>query len=181
MGRFAGVVGILLVVAGVVYRIFFWGADVIEMVETDQQNELVRLSNSIVDPLNATTDSVNLIHDLLRRASDPNSDNHSGTISLLEISGDVLPENIAKARSSMETVDVSDTDEAQALIEAANVLLNVYEGFVPVHADLSSKILSSKSIPSEQMREVDITLQGLENTMSNAIDAFSISQQMFLD
>ncbi len=181
MKRLAGILAVILVFGGVIYRLFFWGMDVAEYVETEQRNETISFSNQVIDDLNHATDGVTTMHDVLRRASDPTSENHRGTVLLLELSDDLLTERLNTVRNSIDEIDASEQDNAQDFINAANILLNTYESFVPVHEDLTAKILASEDYPIALTQEVDATLGGLEGSMNNAIDAFTVAQTLFLE
>jgi hypothetical protein len=180
MRRILGILAFVLVAGFVVFRVVNWGAEVKDYVDTEQQKKLVRLSNSVVNPLNAATQSVEVQHDLLRRASDPTEEKHKGLVHLLEISGGTVPERIAKARVSIQTLDLPQGDEAKELLDETNALLNVYEGFVPVHTELAKKILASSNFSPELAAEVDQKLVDLEVQKNDAIEAFTKAQEKFL-
>ncbi len=170
-----------VVIAGILaFRIVNWGADVKDVVDAEHQKQLVQFSNSVVDPLNAAAKSVDAMHALLRRASDPTAEKHKGLVALLEISGDTVPDSIANARKSVQALELPSSDEVRELLDEANALLNVYEGFVPVHADLAKKILASSDLPPELTSEVDQRLADLESQKNESIKAFTRAQQKFL-
>jgi len=180
MRRILSILAFLLIVGIGVYPLVNWGAKVKDYVDTEQQKKLVRLSDSVVNPLNAATQSVEVKHQLLRRASDPTEEKHKGLVLMLEISGNTVPENIAKARQSIQTLDLPQGDEVKELLDEANALLNVYEGFVPVHTELANKNLASSDFPPELTAEVDQKLVDLEVQKNDSIEAFTKVQEKFL-
>ena len=180
MRRILGILAFLLIAGFVVFRVVNWGAEVKDYVDTEQQKKLVRLSNSVVNPLNAATQSVEVKHHLLRRASDSTEEKHKGLVLMLEISGDTVPESIAKARRSIQTLNLPQSDELKELLDEANALLNVYEGFVPMHTELANRILASSDFPPELAAEVDQKLVDLEVQKNDATEAFTKAQEKLL-
>ncbi len=180
MRRILSVLAFLLIVGIGVYPLVNWGVEVKDYVDTEQQKKLVRLSNSVVNPLNAATQSVEVKHHLLRRASDSTEEKHKGLVLMLEISGDTVPESIAKARRSIQTLNLPQSDELKELLDEANALLNVYEGFVPMHTELANKILASSDFPPELTAEVDQKLVDLEVQKNDSIEAFTKAQGKIL-
>jgi len=181
MNKTATGAGVIIAVALVAYRLFFWGVDIVEVVETEQHNELVTLSNSVVDPLNAATGAVEVMQELLYKASNPADEGQKGAILLLEISGDILPERIAEARASIKTVDIAEEPGVQVLLEAAELVLSKYAAFVPVHEALATRILAGEEDPAMLADDVNAELTALDLVKSAAIETFTHTQSLFLN
>ena len=180
MRRILSILAFLLVAGIGLYPVVNWGVQVKDYFDTEQQKKLVRFSNSVVNPLNASTRSVEVKHYLLRRASDPTKEKHKGSVLMLEISGDTVPNSIAKARAIIQKLDLPQDDEVKELLDEANALLNAYEGFVPVHTELAKKILASSDFPPELAAEVDQKLVVLEVQKNDSTEAFTKAQEKFL-
>lgn len=171
----------LAVFGGIIaFRVYNWGADVKGFVDSENQKQAAHFSNSIVDPLNEATKSVDAMHALLRRASDPAADKRRGLLALLKISGSTVPDGIAEARKGVQRVEASSGEEARAVLVQADALLKTYEGFVPVHAELAEQILESTDATSALTRQVHQRLDALEAQKSDAIAAFTKVQHEFL-
>lgn len=181
MGRVLGILAVLVVGGFLIFRIFFWGAQVVDYVETGQQNELVSLSNSIVDVLAAATDAVEVTHDLLRRASNPDEEQHSGVLGLLSLSDTIVSDRISQARRVLDAIDLTENEEAAELVAAAKMLLDTYEAFVPLQGELRDEVLASTDFPPKLALQVDLKLTDLEVQQFSAIRDFTRVQETYLD
>jgi hypothetical protein len=181
MLRNGGILAVLIVGGLIAYRLFGWGSDVAELIQVEQHNKLVSQSNALVDPLTAATQSVDVIHDLLRNAVDMTTENRRGVLGLLEISGGVVSERVSKSRQAVADVALSEDTEAQALLTSADELLTMISGFIPVHNELTAKVLASGDYPPELPAEIDFKLSNLEADMADGVDSFSAAQVAFLE
>lgn len=164
----------------IAFRVFNWGSDVKGYIDAQHHDEMVHISNVIVRPLNEATKSVDAQHSLLRRAADPMEKKRKGLIMLLGLSGDVVSDGVAEARKSVRGAELPSNPDVDELIKSANALLQTYEGFIPVHAELSQKILSAPELNAELTQAVRKTLADLETRKSESIKAFSRAQNKFL-
>lgn len=164
----------------VAFRVFNWGSDVKGYVDAEHRKDLVQISNTVVGSLNEATKSVEAMHALLRRATDPTENKRKGAVSLLGLSGNVVQNGIAEARKSVQDADLPSGEHIQELLNRASALLITYEGFIPVHSNLSKKILSASDLTLELTEEVRQTLVNLETQKTESIEAFTQAQHKFL-
>ncbi len=163
-----------------------WGLKVTHVFENGHQtslyNERALINNAVVDGVEEAVGMVVGQHEMFRKAvSEGESDsNKRGAVALIELVGFDYASKADDVKASLSTVDSTDNPALAALLNEANILLDL-------HADLSDKhqtlynMLTSGEYPEHEMRDIlEFELTAIEVVADQQIDLFEAARQAYM-